>query len=278
MTPDDIEEALSRNRAAEKRHIVSPSNGAVKAIRALELKKNRIATRLFACEGGRAALEALSRNIAPLTLAYLDEAAGEPAIARLSSATLAEGGLVLEVNRDVLSKLSRRDNPQTVVAVYQQDWHSLLDFGASGGDRLLALETVRDPGNLGTILRTADGFGVHDILLIGEATDPHAPEAVRASMGSVFSARLFRASLEDFLDWRAGFAGLVVGTHLTTAIDIRNLAWKNPSLIVMGNEQQGLSEAMSKACDVLTRIPMRQGADSFNLAVATAIALYESRR
>ncbi|MBX9619092.1 MAG: RNA methyltransferase [Hyphomicrobiales bacterium] len=278
MTPGDIDDALTRHPPGERRHIVSPANNTIKAIRALDLKKNRAATHLFVVEGARAALEALSQATAPLAIAYLDEAAHEPHVMKLATATQASGGLILEVNREVLGKLSRRDNSQTVVSVYRQTWHSLLDFGSGDTDRLLALETVRDPGNLGTILRTADGFDVRDILLIGEATDPYAGEAVRASMGSIFAVNLYRASLDDFLEWRREFPGLVVGTHLSGSQDIRTLAWRAPSLIVMGNEQKGLSAEMSAACDRLVRIPMSGRADSFNLAVATAITLYESRR
>ena len=278
MTPGDINDALTRHAPGERRHIVSPANNVIKAIRALDLKKNRTASYLFVVEGARAALEALSQATVPLVIAYLDDAAREPHVMKLAAATQDSGGLVLEVNREVLGKLSRRDNPQTVVSVYRQTWHSLLDFGSGNADRLLALESVRDPGNLGTILRTADGFDVRDILLIGEATDPYAGEAVRASMGSIFAINLYRTSLADFLDWRREFTGLVVGTHLSGSEDIRTLAWQAPSLIVMGNEQKGLSAALSEACDRLIRIPMGGRADSFNLAVATAITLYESRR
>lgn len=278
MTPSDIDEALTRHLAGEIRRVVSPANNTVKAIRALDLKKNRTATSLFVTEGARACLEALSQGETPVALAHLDEAAHEPAIARLVAATRERGGLVLEVNREVLGKLSRRNNPQTIVSVFRQKWSALIDFGTSGADRYLVLETIRDPGNLGTILRTADGFGIRDILLIGEATDPYASEAVRASMGSIFSVQLCRGSLDDFFEWRRGFSGLVIGTHLSGDQDIRALAWRNPTLIIMGNEQQGLSDAMSKACDLLTKIPMSGRADSFNLAIATAITLYESRR
>lgn len=278
MNREEILAVLARPGSGEKRKVTSTTNIAIKAMRALELKKNRAATDLFIAEGARAGLEAIAHGALPLVLAHLDEAGGEDHIARLVKTTLQAGGLVLEVNRDVLGKLSRRDNPQSVICVYRQRWHELSTFGTTATDRLLALETIRDPGNLGTILRTADGFDIRDILLIGEVTDPFAQEAVRASMGSIFAVRLHRATLDDFLTWRQGFTGLVVGTHLSAAHDIRTLAWKNPSLIVMGNEQQGLSAQMSEACDVLTKIPMGGRADSFNLAIATAITLYESRR
>lgn len=278
MTPEDILDALTRHPGGETRRIVSTANNAVKAIRALDMKKNRQASGLFVAEGARSAIEALDHGAQLVALAHLDEAAEEKHIASLRAATLRAGGLVLDVNHEVLGKLSRRDNPQAVIAVYRQSWNPLADFATSGADRLLALETVRDPGNLGTILRTADGFGIRDVLLIGEVTDPYAGEAVRASMGSIFAVQLYRASLTEFLAWRRQFTGLVVGTHLDGAEDIRTLGWQDPTLIVMGNEQQGLSAEMSAACDRLAKIPMQGRADSFNLAIATAITLYESRR
>jgi TrmH family RNA methyltransferase len=259
------------------RRIASSANELVKEIKSLDLKKNRHEYGLFVAEGARTVIEALELGAGLKVVAYLEAARSEPHVARIADAVIQSGGMCLEVSAEVLERLSRRDNPQTVIGVFAQGWQTLDEVGARH-DRLLALEQVRDPGNLGTILRTADALGYRGVMLVGDCTDPYALEAVRASMGSLFAVDLARVTLEEFLAWRAGYQGLVVGTHLAGAVDIRSIQWPKQRLVVMGNEQQGLSEAMAKACTQLIKIPMSGRADSLNLAIATGISLFESVR
>jgi RNA methyltransferase, TrmH family len=117
------------------------------------------------------------------------------------------------------------------------------------------------------------------VMLVGDATDPFSVEAVRATMGSIFSVPLARATPDAFLAWRKEFPGLVVGTHLKGAVDYRRPDYgQGPVLLLMGNEQQGLPEDLASSCDRLVRIPQAGRADSLNLAVATGVMLYEIRR
>ena len=117
------------------------------------------------------------------------------------------------------------------------------------------------------------------IFLIGDTTDPYSLETVRATMGSVFSMPLYKATEADFLNWRKGFSGLVVGTHLKGAVDYRTIPYANkPVMLMMGNEQQGLPDSLAETCDKLARIPQAGRADSLNLAIATGVMLYEIRR
>jgi TrmH family RNA methyltransferase len=269
-------EALVQHRPGEVRRVASAANEAVKAIRALDLRKRRDESGLFVAEGARTLIEAQETGATIAVLAHLAAAAGEPPVVRLRKAVIAAGGLVLEVDASSLAKLSRRDNPQAVIGVVEQRWTPLERLRVER--RALVLEEVRDPGNLGAVLRTADALGADAVVLVGPCTDPYGLEAVRASMGSIFAVKLARTDLAGFLAWRAGCGALVVGAHLEGRVDLRDVAWRDPSLIVMGNEQQGLSEPMANACDVLARIAMTGRADSLNLAVATAIAIYESVR
>jgi RNA methyltransferase, TrmH family len=143
----------------------------------------------------------------------------------------------------------------------------------------VALDRVRDPGNLGTIIRTADAVGAKGVILVGDCTDPFSMETVRATMGSVFAMPLYRADEAGFFAFRKRFSGLVAGTHLKGSVDHRTVDYKGkPVLLLMGNEQAGLTDRIAAACDVLIRIPQEGRADSLNLAVATAVALYEVRR
>jgi TrmH family RNA methyltransferase len=133
---------------------------------------------------------------------------------------------------------------------------------------------VRDPGNLGTIVRTADAAGCGGVILVGECCDPYSVEAVRATMGSTFAVPLTRCSEAEFAAWRTRWPGSVVGTLLSAQADYRAADYAKPTLILMGNEQQGLPPEMAGLCDVNVKIPMRGRADSLNLAVATGIMIY----
>jgi TrmH family RNA methyltransferase len=143
----------------------------------------------------------------------------------------------------------------------------------------VALDRVRDPGNLGTIIRTCDAFGASGVILVGECTDPFALEAVRATMGSIFHVPIVKMSMGDFLNWRDQFKGKLIGTHLEGSVDHRTLDYKGePLCLLMGNEQQGLPAELSFTCDHLVRIAMSGQADSLNLAVATAIMVQSMRQ
>jgi TrmH family RNA methyltransferase len=148
---------------------------------------------------------------------------------------------------------------------------------ASRAQLWLALEEVRDPGNLGTILRTVDAVGAAGVILVGTGCDPYSRECVRATMGSVFAVPIAKATREAFLGWVGGWPGDVVGTHLDAREDFRKVAYRAPALLVMGSEGPGLSEAVARACTLRVKIPMAGGLDSLNLAVATALMLYQIR-
>jgi len=260
-------------KPGEVRRVTSSANEAVKALRALHMKKYREESGLYLAEGARTIIEALELNQKPVAVAYLASARGEPHVERIADAVKAGKGLCLEVNQEALNKISSRDNPQTILGVFRQKTHELKDIDTRKS-RLLALEDVRDPGNLGTILRTCDGFGVDTVVLAGNCTDPFGLDAVRASMGSIFSVKLVPCTRDAFAHWLASYKGEVIGTALEGAEDIRKADWRAPHLLLMGNEQKGLSDTLKKYCTQLVKIPMQGRADSFNLAVATGIALY----
>jgi TrmH family RNA methyltransferase len=139
-------------------------------------------------------------------------------------------------------------------------------------------EGIRDPGNLGTIIRTVEAVGAKGILLVGASCDPYSRECVRATMGSIFNVPLVRMDAENFRTWLSGWPGDVVGTHLSAKEDFRALSYRGPVLLLMGSEGPGLSDPLAAACSKLVKIPMAGRLDSLNLAVATALVLYEVRR
>lgn len=264
---------LLQHKPGEVRKLTSSANEIVKALRSLRMKKSRDESGLFVAEGARTLIEALELGFMPRAIAYLSESQNEKPVQRIITTLQKAGGLCLEVNQEVLNKISERDNPQTVIGLFQQHWHELKEM-PERMEQVLILEDIRDPGNLGTILRTCDGFGVAHVILAGQCTDPYGIEAVRASMGSIFSVKLTRCSQHELLSWLSAFRGEIIGTSLKDATDIRKADWNRPHVLVMGNEQKGLSAELKKSCTQLVKIPMRGRADSFNLAVATAITLY----
>jgi len=265
-------------RPGEAKRITSLANPLVKEIRGLALAKNRKASGRFVAEGLKLVADALECGWTIRVLVHSDRVANETLVKRLAERTETDGGQVLTVSEAVLGKITRRDNPQTVVGVFEQRMTPLESIRPDGDDLWIGLEAVRDPGNLGTILRTIDAVGASGAILIGETVDPFSLEAVRATMGSIFHVGLARASLSDFEALCKGWPGSVVGTHLAGSRDYRTAGYRPPVLLVMGREQSGLSPALAAACGTLVKIPMAGRADSLNLAVATGIMLFEIAR
>jgi len=266
-------------RVGQVKEVTSLANPLVKDIRALALKKFRDQQNAFMAEGLKLVIDALDLGWTIRTLIFAKSAIGNPTVEKVAARTVAAGGTVLEVSEKVLSAITRRDNPQIVVGVFTQRFLPLKSVRPEGSDVWIGLDRVRDPGNLGTIIRTADAVGARGVILIGDTTDPFSLETVRATMGSVFAVPLVKTSVDAFLDWRKGFSGLLAGTHLKGAVDYRSVRYDGkPVLLLMGNEQQGLPDELAKTCDKLLRIPQAGRADSLNLAVATGVMLFEIRR
>ena len=252
------------------RAITSLNNPAVKAARALHMRKEREESGLFLAEGLKIITEAVELGRQPRLLLHSAEAAGHPLLR--AAATVARE--TVEVTPAILAKISRRDNPQTVLGIFEQTFTPLEAIEPASARCWVALQAVRDPGNLGTILRTADAAGCGGVILVGDCCDPYSVEAVRATMGSIFAVAIARTSVAEFIGWRRTWPGSVVGTLLTATKDFRTADYRAPTLILMGNEQAGLPPELADICDTTVKIPMRGRADSLNLAVATGVMIY----
>jgi TrmH family RNA methyltransferase len=266
-------------RVGQVKEVTSLSNPIVKDIKALANKKDRDETKSFMAEGLKLVIDALELGFEIRTLVYAKNVKEKPQVVQCATKTVARGGLVLEVSEKVLASITRRDNPQMVVGIFTQRWAPLRDLKPQTGETYVALDRVRDPGNLGTIIRTADAAGASGVILVGEATDPFSMETVRATMGSVFAVPLVKTNVADFLAWKKAAGVEVVATHLAGAVDYRTIDYrKKPVVLLMGNEQSGLPDELARAADALARIPQAGRADSLNLAIATGIMLFEARR
>jgi TrmH family RNA methyltransferase len=258
--------------------ITSLANPLVKEIRGLALPKNRKLSGQFVAEGLKLVADAIDAGWIVRTLVHASRVADEKLVARLSATTHARGGRVVAVSEAVLAKMTRRDNPQTVIGVFEQRLIPAGQIRPRPDAVWVALESVRDPGNLGTIIRTVDAVGGDGVILVGDTVDPFSLEAVRATMGSIFHVPLARAIRAEFAALAERWPGLVVGTHLAAAEDYRALAYRPPVLLVMGIEQSGLTPETAALCRALAKIPMAGRADSLNLAVATGVMLFEILR
>ncbi|MEO1359909.1 MAG: RNA methyltransferase [Pseudomonadota bacterium] len=258
--------------------ITSASNPLIKQLRTLERKKGRNETGLFLAEGARLIEQALAQAWHVETLIVSNAGAERDFVQTLAGRAQAQGARVIQVPDRLAGSIARKDNPQAVIAAIRQRDLALTDLNAQDKGLWIGLYECRDPGNLGTILRTADCAGAAGVVLIETCCDPYSIESVRASMGSLFDVALARADFETFNTWRHAAGLSMVAASVNGDTPHTGVDFVQPSLILMGNEQAGLPPAIEAQCDQLCLIPMRGGADSLNLAQATAIMLYEGWR
>jgi len=256
------------------RVVTSHPTPTVKGARGRPMGKAREGTGQFLAEGLKIVTEAIELGHMPKILMFGQDGGDHPLLVKAIGATGMAGGDVIEVNREILEKVARRDNPQAVLAVFEQKFTPADTLEPRAAGVWVALHRVRDPGNLGTIIRTADAAGCGGVILVGECCDPWSVEAVRATMGSIFAVPIVKMTEAEFIAWRGGWPGSVVGTLLTATVDHRSADYQRPTLILMGNEQAGLTPELAALCDVNVKIPMRGRADSLNLSVATGIMIY----
>ena len=259
------------------REVTAFSNATVKRLRSLRAKKARKEEGLFLAEGLRIITEARDSGQLPEILMFSAEGARHPLAAEIIAATEAAGGDTIETTPDILSKTSGKDNPQMLVAAYRQPDTSLAAIDRNAAPIWFVAQALRDPGNIGTILRTGDAVGAGGLILIDDSADPHSVEAVRASMGATFTQQVAKASWDEFLPWLRSGPGQMVGTSLNTDHDYLGVEYTDPCFLLIGNEQQGLPWAYEEACDVVVKIPMAGRADSLNAAIAAAVMAFQVR-
>lgn len=256
------------------RAITAFSNPLVKQVRSLRDKKHRREEGLFMAEGLRILTEAREAGFRPRILFY-GMGTRHPLLDALIEETEAAGGEAIETNADILHKLSGKDNPQVVLGVYEAFDTSLARLDRDTAGLWIVAQALRDPGNLGTILRTGDAVGAGGLILVDECVDPFSVEAVRASMGALFTQKIAAVNWDEFVRWLRSGEGELIGTSLKATQDYQEPRYRRPAFILVGNEAQGLPEDYEAECDRLVKIPMLGKADSLNAAVATAVMAYE---
>jgi TrmH family RNA methyltransferase len=256
------------------RQVTAFSNATVKRLRSLRDKKGRRSEGLFLAEGLRILTEARDSGRLPEVVAFSPEGAKHPLAAEIIGATEAAGGEAIETTPDILSKMSGKDNPQMLLGAYRQPDTSLERVDRGKAPLWIVAQALRDPGNIGTILRTGDAVGAGGLILIDDCADPFSVEAVRASMGAVFTQQVATARWPEFLQWLRSGDGQLVGTSLKATLDYLEAEYRQPCFLLIGNEQQGLPVDYEAECDLLVKIPMAGRADSLNAAMAAAVMAF----
>ena len=258
-----------------RRQITGFSNPTVKYLRSLRDKKHRRREGKFLAEGLRLLTDARESGRLPELLVMATERDPHPLLDALEAEVERAGGEVIETSAEILGKITGKDNPQTVAGVFAEFDTSLARLDRTAAPIWLVAQALRDPGNLGTMLRTGDAVGAGGLILLDDSADPFSAEAVRASMGAIFTQAVATAPWEEFLPWLRSGPGQLVAASLRDAVSYREAPYEAPCFILVGNESRGLPEEYEAACDVRVTLPMRGRADSLNAAIAGAVLAYE---
>lgn len=258
------------------RLITGLSNPTIKYLRALRDKKHRRREGRFLAEGLRLLTDARETGHLPEMLVMAEGRDPHPLLDTLIDAVEAAGGDVIEVSEAALSKITGKDNPQAVCGVFAEFDTGLARIDRTSAPLFLVAQAMRDPGNLGTMLRTADAVGAGGLILLDDCADPFSVEAVRASMGAVFTVPLAQARWEEFQGWLRSGEGQLVAASLREPYDYREAPYAAPCFVMVGNESRGLPEEYETACDLRVTIPMLGRADSLNASIAGAVLAYEA--
>lgn len=244
-------------------------------LRSLQTPQGRSRTKLFIIEGIRHLARAVE-HCASIDSIFLDSSVlSNPFGQKLARRLRQQGVPGIRLAHELYRELTLATEPQGIGAVLKQRWFPLEQLFAARNSLWLAVESIESPGNLGTIIRTAEAAGVNGILILDPNCDPYDPATVRATMGSLFSQKLVRCSVQEFNRWTKSNGVSVVASSPTGLMDFNALAYRFPAALTVGSEKHGLSGQLLEAADFVVRIPMHGGCDSLNAAVAAGVLLFE---
>jgi TrmH family RNA methyltransferase len=258
--------------------ITSAANPLVKRMRLLADRRARRREEAFVVEGVQPVWRAVEAGWQIETLIVATDLLGDAAAAMVADQQ-ARGVRVARLSTELFGRVSGREGPSGLAAIVRCREHSAADLAVTAGAVFVALHEIGNPGNLGTVIRTADATGSAGVILIGDTADPFAPTAVKASMGSLFGVKVARLpDAAAFLDWARAHAVTVIATSGNAPADHWSVRYRPPLTILLGSEGRGLPEDLLAGADECVRIPMTGTPESLNLAVAAGVMLYEVRR
>lgn len=260
----------------EKSIITSLTNPLIKQARALRQKKSRAETGLFLVEGIHHVGEAIAAGWDVESILYAPELLtsefARDLVARITPKPQ-------PVSAQVMESLADKENPQGILAIVHQRTTRLADLKASWEStrpmKCAALVSPQDPGNVGTILRTLDAVGADALFLLDGGVELFHPTVIRSSMGTIFWKPILQASFDEFVAWAQSGRYQLIGTSAHADVEYQTFVPDSPWVLVLGNEQKGLSAGQIKACHVTVSLPMKGRVSSLNLAVAAGVLLYQ---
>lgn len=258
--------------------ITSLQNARIKNLVKLRNRRPRDRQGVFIAEGYRAISRALESGVAPEEVYFCPDCfLGENEIPLLEE-TRKKGADLFELSKPAFEKVAYRDRPEGILGVFKQWSYGLENLPLSETPFLLVVESIEKPGNLGTILRSADAAGVDAVICCDPITDLFNPNVVRSSTGVLFTTPAVMTSSSDSINWLEdkGIRSVATTPHAIESHTQADLT--GPLAVVMGSEQFGLSETWLEACSTKVKIPMAGQADSLNVAMATLITLFEAVR
>jgi len=255
--------------------ITSLQNSIIKdLVKTLE-GKNKNKTDVFICEGEFFLKSAFENNWEVQTLIINSSISFNSEITKIIDDCILKNVRIIAVNNKILTKLSNNKNPQNLIFTAKKKTFLYSDL--KNKNIYLAVDGVMDPGNLGSIFRTINAFGVDVCILVGNTVDQYKKDVVRASMGSLFNLKIIKTNFGDFKRWVCQNSIKLYGTDLRSKNNYFNEDWKFPLCLVLGNENNGISEDMKNLCYKTIFIKTKNN-ESLNLSVANGIILSEIYR
>jgi len=256
--------------------ITSASNPIVKRMRSLSSRKNRQQQQVSVVFGIQPVSQAIDAGMSIEHIVYCPEQIRRTAVLDMIEEQRDNGVSVIRLTPELFTRIADRDGPAGLAAIVGTRYLALDDLETTSDTTLVVLSRVANPGNLGTIFRSADATGAAGIVLLGNTADPFDPQAIKASMGAVFNIPAIRvADVDEFAAW-ARDRGITIATTSAKADEtLWSAPLPSPLAILMGNEGEGLSDAELAKGSIQLSIPMVGMAESLNLAIATSILLYE---
>jgi RNA methyltransferase, TrmH family len=243
--------------------------------RSLQTPQGRSRTGCYVIEGIRHLARAVEAH-ADIKFIFVDPSGLSNHFGQKLARRLRKQGVPgVRLSHDLYGSLSMANEPQGIGAVVRQEWIPLNGVTVARRSLWLAIESIESSGNLGTILRTAEASGVSGVFILADECDPHDPAAVRASMGSLFSQRLIRCSVHEFIAWARAQGVAIIASTPAGLMNYKDVPYRWPVALALGSEKRGLSEQMLDAAHFTVRIPMHGLCDSLNVAVAAGVLLFE---
>ena len=260
------------------KELSSVSNPIVKAAAELKQKKYRTEQQAFLVEGMRSVEEAVNCGIVKQLFVLKGTKTASARQTAIIAAAAAEGVELYEVTEPVMKKIADTETPQALTAVVARQSAALEELAAAGGI-VLVLDRIGDPGNLGTMIRTGEGAGIAGVILSKDTVDLYNPKTIRSTMGSIYRVpHVISESLMETVEELKQKGVYVIATHLRGVKEYQELEYDGWTGVLIGNEGNGLSEALVDLADELVRIPMEGSVESLNAAIAAALFMYEMKR